>query len=77
MAQAGYENFDIMRVEELVNELYQRGVNGIDALLRILSERVRDRQAYLDISKEGRLALILASNGFSQIHVEYALKGQI
>jgi len=75
MCQVGYETFDIERVEGLIDELQRRNVHGIDAFLRRLQERVNDRQDYLDISKEGRFAVILSRNGFSQIHIEYSRQG--
>ncbi|HUU63625.1 MAG TPA: hypothetical protein VMX96_06895 [Dehalococcoidia bacterium] len=75
MVQADYEDFDIRRIKELVTELQSCGVQGIDAFVRILSERVATRQEYLDITKEGRFARILSRNGFSQIHIEYSSKG--
>ena len=75
MARTGYANFDIRRVKELVEELQRSGVQGIDAFVCILSDRVANRQEYLDITKEGRFARILSRNGFSQIHIEYSSQG--
>lgn len=75
MYQAGYETFDIERVEVLIDELQRRKVHGIDAFLLRLQERVNDRQDYLDISKEGRFAVILSRNRFSHIHIEYSRRG--
>ena len=75
MVQAGYEDFDIRRVKELVTELQRGGVQGTDAFVRILLDRVANRQEYLDITKEGYFARILSRNGFSQIHIEYSDEG--
>ena len=75
MRQAGYEEFKIKRVEKLVDELQQHGVQGLDTFVRKLAERVTNRQGYSDILKEGRFALILARNKFSQIQFEYSDKG--
>lgn len=75
MARNGYKDFDIRRVKELVDELQRSGVQGIDVFVRILSERVANRQEYLDITKEGRFARTLSRNGFSQIHIEYSPQG--
>ena len=75
MRKAGYEGFMTSRVKDLVDELQQRGVRGIDAFVRRLSERLANREEYLDILKEGRFAKILARNGFKQIEIEYVRKG--
>jgi hypothetical protein len=75
MRQAGYEEFKINRVIELVNELQQRGVRGIDKFLKRLSQRISNKEAYSDILREGRFARILARNGFKQIEIEYVNKG--
>lgn len=75
MRQAGYEEFKIERVKKLADELQQHGVQGIDAFVRILAERVTNEQGYSDILKEGRFALILARNKFSQIQIEYSSRG--
>jgi len=75
MARTGYANFDIRRVKELIEELQRGGIQGTAAFTRILSDRVANRQEYLDITKEGRFARILSRNGFSQIHIEYSPQG--
>jgi hypothetical protein len=76
MHQAGCEEFKINRVIELVNELQQRDVRGIDKFLKILSQRLsNDEEEYFDILREGRFAKILARNGFKQIEIEYVKKG--
>jgi len=61
--------------EERINELQTRGVYDIDKFVRILTDRVNDKEDYLDILMEGRFAVILARNNFSHIHIEYAEKG--
>jgi len=58
--------------EERINELQTRGVYDIDKFVRILTDRVNDKEDYLDILMEGRFAVILARNNFSHIHIEYA-----
>jgi hypothetical protein len=76
MHQAGYQDFKITRLEDLVKELSQNGVRGIDKFLKILSQRLsNDEEEYFDILREGRFARILARNGFKQIEIEYANKG--
>jgi hypothetical protein len=82
MHKAGYSEYMIRRVTELVNELQQRDVKGLDSFMRKLSNNLGNKdngegyyESYLDILKEGRLAKILARNGFKQIEIEYADKG--
>ncbi|MBM3120341.1 MAG: hypothetical protein FJ006_12510 [Chloroflexi bacterium] len=76
MRKAGYKEFPINKVIELVNELEQRGVLGIDEFLKILSQRLSSgEEEYRDILREGRFARILARNGFKQIEIEYAKQG--
>lgn len=75
MRRVGYEDFKIERVKKLVDELQQHGVQGIEKFVRKLKERVINKQEYFDILMEGRFALILARNGFSQIQIEYSGKG--
>ena len=75
MRQAGYEEFKMERVKKLVDELQQHGVQGIDGFLRKLAKRVTNKQGYYDILKEGRFALTLARNKFSQVQIEYSSKG--
>jgi len=75
MRKAGYEEFKINRVIELVNELQQRGVQGLDTFVGKLSERLDNEDEYRDILREGRFARILVRNGFKQIEIEYTDKG--
>lgn len=60
---------------ERINELQQRGVYCVDRFVQKLLYRVNDKEAYLDILMEGRFAVILARNNFSNIQIEYADKG--
>jgi hypothetical protein len=73
--QAGYQEFKINRLIELVNELQQRGVRGIHKFLKRLSQNISNKEAYADIWREGRFARILARNGFNQIEIESISKG--
>jgi len=75
MRQFDYEEFKIRRVTELVNELQERGVQGLDTFVRKLLERLDNEDEYRDILKEGRFARILARNRFKQIEIEYTQKG--
>jgi len=74
MRQAGYEEFKIDRVIKIISELQKRAVGGLDKLLKILSQRLSNKEEYSDILREGRFARILARNGFKQIEIEYAKK---
>ncbi len=61
--------------KERINELQQRGVYCVDRFVQKLLDRVNDKEAYLDILMEGRFAVILARNNFSDIEIEYCDKG--
>lgn len=67
MGNLGYNDYMIKRVKERIEELQQRDINGVDKFVQKLSNRVADKQAYLDILMEGRFAIILARNGFSGV----------
>jgi len=75
MRQDGYEEFRIKRTRELVDELQQGGVHGIDRFIRKLLKRIADKQDYMDIFVEGRFGVILSRNGFSQINLECSRTG--
>jgi hypothetical protein len=75
MARTGYKAFEIRRVKELVDALQRNGVKGIHKFVQLLIARVRSRQEYLDICVEGRFAVILGRNGFSQIHMKSSQQG--
>ena len=68
----GHNSYVVKLTKEIVNELQQRGVYCIERFIQKLSDRVNDKEAYLDILMEGRIATILARNKFSQIHIEYS-----
>jgi len=61
--------------KERINELQQRGVYCVDRFVRRLLASVTGKEAYLDILMEGRFAIILARNGFKEIHIEYCSEG--
>jgi len=65
--KAGYEEHWIRRAKELINELQRRGIYGIDRFVKKLSDRANEKQDYLDILREGRFAIILVRNNFSEI----------
>ena len=76
MHQAGYQDFKITSLEDLVKELSQNGVRGIDKFLKILSQRLsNDEEEYFDILREGRFTQILVRNGFKQVAIEHSQKG--
>lgn len=75
MKQLGYNDYMVERVKERVGELQKRGVNCVDRFVQKLLDRIGDKEAYLDILMEGRFAIILARNNFSDIEIEYAEKG--
>jgi len=67
MQELRYKDFKVVRARKLVNELQRKGVRGIDKFLRKLLDSVNNKEGYSDICKEGRFAIILARNGFSEI----------
>jgi hypothetical protein len=75
MKKTGYSRYMITRLKNRVAELKNSSVFGIERFVKKLSERLGNREAYLDILMEGRFAVILARNGFSEIQLEYCEKG--
>ncbi len=75
MSELGYNEYMIDRVKERTSELQQRGVKYVDRFLQKLVNRADDKEAYLDILMEGRFAVILARNNFSDIEIEYTEQG--
>ena len=75
MEALGYNSHMIRLAKERVHELQRRGVLGVDRFLQKLIDRVNDKDAYLDILMEGRFAIILARNNFSEVHIEYSEEG--
>jgi hypothetical protein len=75
MRQSGYEEFKINWAIEIVNELQQIGVQGLDTFVGKLSERLDSEDEYRDILKEGRFARALVKNGFRKIEIEYTKQG--
>ena len=67
MKVAGYNSHMIKLVKELVGELQQRAIYGVDRFVKKLSDRSNEKQDYLDILREGRFAIILARNRLSEI----------
>ena len=61
--------------KERITELQQRSVYCVDKFVQKLLDRVNDKEEYLDILVEGRFAVILARNKFSNIQIEYSDKG--
>lgn len=77
--KADYEDSDNEHMarlaKERINELQQRGVHCVDRFVQKLLDRLSDKEEYLDILMEGRFAVILARNNFSNIQIEYSDKG--
>jgi len=65
----------IKLVKERINELQQRGVCGVDRFLQRLFDSAHNKEDYFDILMEGRFAIILARNKFSNVHIEYCERG--
>ncbi len=75
MREKGYKEIMISRLNHRIKKLNENKVVGIEPFLYKLLDRVSDKQEYLDILMEGRFALILTRNGFSQIHIEFSNQG--
>ena len=75
MKKFGYSDYMIKRAQERIDELQQRDVRGVDKFVQKLLDRIGNKEAYLDILMEGHFAIILARNGFTNIHIEYTPKG--
>ena len=77
--KADYKDCDkehmVRLAEERITELQKRGVYCVDRFVKILTDRVNDKEDYLDILMEGRFAVILARNNFSHIEIEYCDEG--
>ncbi len=73
----GYKEHWIRLTREYVNELQQRGVYCVDRFVQRLKRCTngKDPRGYWDVLMEGRFAIILARNGFKEIHIEYSDKG--
>ena len=67
MKELNYEGFKIKRLKRMVNELQQNDVHSIDKVVQKLMNGVNNKEAYKDIDKEGRFAIILARNRFSGV----------
>lgn len=75
MEELGYNSHMIRLVKERIIELQERGVLSVEKFVQKLLDRLTDREDYLDILMEGRFAIILARNTFSNIHIEYCERG--
>ena len=75
MKAVGYNSYMIDSAIDLVNELQQSGVQGVDKFVNKLKDRAYSEKDYLDILREGRFGVILAKNGFKEIHIEYCRTG--
>lgn len=62
-------------VKERIKELQQSGVHSVNKFLQKLVWGANNKEDYFDILMEGRFAVILARNKFSNIHIEYCKKG--
>ena len=65
----------IKLAKERINELQQRRICGVDKFLQKLFDSAHNKEDYFDILMEGRFAIILARNKFSEIHIEYCKAG--
>jgi hypothetical protein len=75
MKELGYNDHMIRLATERIGELQRNGVKGLEIFVQKLIYRLSDKEAYLDILMEGRFAVILARNNFSNIYIEYNSEG--
>ena len=76
MVRSGeYNDCDVNGAKQLVHELQGRGVHCVDRFVQRLLHSVGNKEDYFDILTEGRFALVLARNGFNEIHIEYCQQG--
>jgi hypothetical protein len=75
MTQGGYETFRIDRIKELIGELHKSHTQGINKLIQKLSQRIADKEDYMDIFVEGQFTVTLAKNKFSKIKLECSGQG--
>jgi hypothetical protein len=75
MTELGYNGHMIKVAKERITELDKSGAKGLDKFVQKLMDRLSDKEAYLDILMEGRFAIILARNNFSNIYIEYNSEG--
>ena len=67
MKELNYETFKIQRLKRMVDELQRKGVHGTDRFIKTLLNNVDNEESYRDIDKEGRFAIILTRNRFSEV----------
>lgn len=67
MKELDYEAFKIKRIKRMVNELQREGVHGVDKFIQKLLNNIDNEESYRDIDKEGRFAIVLTRNGFSEV----------
>jgi len=67
MKELDYEAFKIKRIKRMVNELQREGVHGVDEFIQKLLNNIDNEESYRDIDKEGRFAIVLVRNGFSEV----------
>ena len=70
MTPPNYNDVNIKRVAEVVCDLVDYRVTGIEPFLGKLSRRAVNKDELFDILREGRFAAILAKNGFTDIFLE-------
>jgi len=77
MKDLGYHEHWARLTIEYVNELLRKGVLAVDRFVQRLERCTKgsDKREYWDVLIEGRFAIILARNNFSNIEIEYAEQG--
>jgi len=70
MKDVGYNDYMVGRIREVLTELQRKEVKGLERFVRKLANNLNHREQYLDLVYQGRFALCLADNAFSNIRVE-------
>ena len=70
-----YNDVNIQRLYEVIEDIVKYNIQGIDPFLRRLLRAVVVKEEWVDIRREGRFAVVLAKNGFSPVYLEISLSG--
>lgn len=75
MTPPDYNDVNIQRLYEVVEDIVKYNIQGLDRFLRRLLRAVNDKEEWINIRREGRFAVILAKNGFSPVYLEPSESG--
>jgi len=70
-----YNDVNIQRLYEVIEDIVKYNIQGIDRFLRRLLRAVVVKEEWVNIRREGRFAGVLAKNGFSPVYLEISKNG--